>query len=104
MKKNDSATTGCSFIDKVTLYCFYCKGNDTVKYPGLTMNDRSEIKYFSNLVLRKDLISNGYSLFYKITATDKAIFPHTTFYPEDGYKKLNFTAYSDLQFYPTKNW
>ena len=84
-KNNTTIIVGCSFIQSVILDYFYYKRGDTIRYPSIAMNNSTEIKYNAILVLRNDLFLSGYLLNYKITATDKAIFPHVTVYSGGGF-------------------
>jgi len=88
---NDNITIlgGCCFIQSVILDYFYYKRGDTIRYPSVVMNNSTEIKYNTSLVLRNDLFLNGYLLNYKITATDKAIFPHVTVYTGGGFTGID---------------
>ncbi|MFH0736300.1 MAG: T9SS type A sorting domain-containing protein [bacterium] len=79
---------GCSFIRSVFLDYVYFNGIDTIPGAKIEMNDITEIKYQLITQINNNLLSQGYSLYYKIIATDKAVIPHTVSYPANGYNKF----------------
>ncbi len=93
---------GCSFIKNVMLEFFYKKGTDESPHQFSDLNMDSEINFSCIVDLNMDLINNGYKLHYKIVATDKAIIPHTTYYPQTGFAELDFDSLGvySLNYYP----
>ncbi len=84
------STTDFSFINSVNLSYFYCNGIDTVFGENNTFTVNTPLNLFNTSFTKNtDLLQNGYNLYYRITATDKALKPHTSFYPENGYIKVS---------------
>ncbi len=79
---------GCSFISSVFFDYFYYNGIDTIPGAKIEMDSVTEIKYQLITQINNNLLSQGYSLYYKIIATDKAVIPHTVSYPVNGYNKF----------------
>ncbi len=94
--------TGCSFVDSVCFEYIYTNGNDTIMSNKIQMNSVSEINYTIALKLNENLILNNYKFYYKITARDIALLPHTTHFPSAGYQHLEITTNKYLNFYPLK--
>ncbi len=98
----NNVSVGCSFIKTAKIEYFYKKNNDTLQHQISYLSMDSEIDFTGILEYRADLLANGYDIYYKIYATDKALNPHTTVYPVSDYNKLNLdlTQEYKLNYYP----
>lgn len=97
-------TKGCSFIKNVEVEYFYKKKFKELPHQFSDLSMDSEINFSCIINLNMELVSNGYILYYKISATDKAFIPHTVCYPETGFAELDLDSLSEykLDFYPLK--
>ncbi len=83
------STTDFSFIESVNLSYFYTNGVDTVFGENNTFSVSTPLNLFNTSFTKNtNLLQNGYYLYYRISATDKALKPHTSYYPENGFIKV----------------
>ncbi len=99
---SQNITQGCSFIKNATFEYFYKKDNIELPHTVANLTMDSEIDYSHLIDLNFDLINNGYDIYYKIVATDKALNPHVTNFPTEGYEKLNINlnGFFNIHYYP----
>ncbi len=93
----------CSFIDSVKMDYFYCNGVDTIRCDKIELTQSTTIRYVACVDYRNDLISNGYKIYYKITAKDINVFPQESSFPVDGYNELSANVENPFAFNPLVN-
>lgn len=78
-----------NYIAEVNLVGFYSNSIDTMQFESLSAPPslNSDLWTISGII-NTSLLSSGYDLFYKISATDKGIIPHTINLPDTGFYKL----------------
>ena len=82
-----------NYISEVNLDGFYTNSVDTIQFGSLSaLPTYNSSLWTIPAVFNASLLSSGYSLFYKISATDKGIIPHTVFRPDTGYYKLVYSV------------
>lgn len=81
-----------NYIFEVILSGFYTNSIDTIPFTALSASPTHNSSLWTiSGIINTSLLSSGYSLFYKISATDKGIIPHTVFQPDSGYYKLVYS-------------
>ncbi len=89
-----------NYIFEVILSGFYTNSIDTIPFTALSASPTHNSSLWTiSGIINTSLLSSGYSLFYKISATDKGIIPHTTIQPDSGYYKLVYVQSSESVFF-----
>ncbi len=89
-----------NYTDSAYVDYFYTNGTDTIRGDKVNLTARTEINFGGYFLLNFDLLVQGYNLFYKVVACDKAYIPHTVSYPENSYLKVEFALNPNINYYP----
>lgn len=94
---------GCSFISSATLEYFYTNGVDTVWKSPISLTNSQEINYVAQFQYNYDLINLGYTCYYKLTAKDLSLIPHTKTFPETGFAEFTTNSSPFADYFPLGN-
>ncbi len=92
-----------NYISSAFIDYFYFNGVDTVWESRRPMSTQNGTTYNSLVDYKTELIMQGYNLYFRITAADKAIIPNTSFYPVYGFKKIEIASNQIANYYPLKS-
>ena len=90
------------YIQSAKFEYFYSNGEDTLRFPSNNLEQLSNERFYKIIPLNYELLNNKYNMYYKVTATDKAVVPNITVFPQSGYAKLKLTANENINNYPLK--
>ncbi|MFH0733623.1 MAG: T9SS type A sorting domain-containing protein [bacterium] len=76
---------GNTFIDSVTIEYFYSDDINTLGHGKVKMDALSYTKFKFSMRADYNLFDHNYKFYYRITATDLSLCPHTTSYPLSGF-------------------
>ncbi len=99
---NDKYIYGVSYINDANIQYYYSNGIDSIAGGNTYLWQLTETQFQCSLNYNADLILQGYNMFYKVSATDMAINPHTSYFPQTGYKKLEISNNFYSDFYPLR--
>lgn len=78
------------FVDKIEVEHYYKKMNDSIPLPKYTIEPGAEPGHYFYMNLDSSLFTQGYTYYYRITATDKSLIPEVTTVPETGFFAVNY--------------
>ncbi len=79
-----------NFIDSIRVSHYYKKGTDSISLPYLDLRPHLSAEYHYPMNLDSSLFTQGYTYYYRITATDKSLIPEVTTVPETGFFAVNY--------------
>jgi len=78
------------FIDSIRITHYYKRGSDSISLPDLYLEPHFSAEYHYPMTLDSSLFTQGYTYYYRITATDKSLIPEATTVPETGFFAVNY--------------
>lgn len=78
------------FIDSVVVEHYYKKGTDSIPLPNQYITPHYSSLHYFQMNLDSSLFTQGYTYYYRITATDKSLIPEVTTVPETGFFAVNY--------------
>ncbi len=95
--------TGLNFIDDVIMRSYYSNGDSIIHLSDIPAVQNGLLNYRVITSLDTLLLKNGYSFYYRFTATDKCIVPGISNAPDTGYYECKW-AYRQSFIEPGNRW